>query len=101
MRTKIDWPDVGREDSGMMGFPAEWTDYTASRYRGWIKPRVEHAIVNLEKEIDELKAKNKALEIELKAAKPKVKYNQGSGVWELVQAQCGWKPPMDKAEEVK
>lgn len=73
-------------------------DLTGNQYYSRVKPIVDLAIHNLEQEIDHLNFEIARLNEELKATKPRVKYNQGSGVWELVQAQCGWKPPIGKEE---
>jgi len=100
MRTKINWPDTTYAMSGMdtfCGGPSH-EDRTANSYYREVKPMVERIVHNLEQEIDLLNAELNRLKEELKSTKPRVKYNQGSGVWELVQAQCGWKPDMTKEE---
>lgn len=100
MRTKIDWPSTLYAMSGMdtfCGGPSH-EDRTANSYYREVKPMVDRIVHNLEQEIDHLNFVIEDLKKQLKASKPKVRYNQGSGVWELVQAQCGWKPDMAKEE---
>lgn len=100
MRTKINWPDTSYALSGMDTFcgGSSHEDRSAGSYYREVKPMVERIVHNLEQEIDHLGFEIQRLKEELKATKPRVKYNQGSGVWELVQAQCGWKPDMAKEE---
>jgi hypothetical protein len=85
MRTKIAWPETGREISGMMGFPSEWEDYSAGFYKQRVVPLVTAAITTLENQIDVLKQQNEVLKQTIAASKPKVKYCHETGNWIVIK----------------
>ena len=76
--TKIVWPKVSYEIGGLMGFSAETVEYTAGDYRDWVKPMVEKIIHDLDMLVFNLKAENTQLRQDLKAAKPRLKWNEAA-----------------------
>lgn len=85
MRTKIAWPETGREIGGLMGFSAEYEEYGAGAYKRWVVPLVTAAITTLEHQVDTLKQQNDALKQQLAASKPKVKYCHETGNWIVIK----------------
>lgn len=79
MRTKINWPEPYIELSGMDRFcgGGAHEDRLAVDFYREAKPIVDRAIRNLEEEIDQLKFQIQ----DLKAAKPKLRFNSELGVW--------------------
>ena len=67
-RPKFNWPATGHEIGGLMGFSAEWVDYTAADYKHAIEGQVMtllHEYDALECQLNEQRTQEQDLEIKL------------------------------------